>query len=508
MNKFNFRQFNLKILFIKRLKKSLFLTLIILLFSLSSGGKAETNNSSYILKLEDILSGIDYYHPSLKTAELKRQEAKAQLMSSQSNFIPRLGNRFTPETYINEKSKRKNAFSDYGEVTWQSPYAFELFGGVRYTSRDLLPSDTFTYPGNKGYLTTVKSSKLGDYTGSEALLGLRLPLFRNLLIDEFRGDLQKAKIELSVAELDVLQKRAELFLKASEKYWDWVSAGLKYSIAESLLDIAFLRAGGIAERVKEGANPPIDLIEAESQIASREENIAKVRRDFEKESINLSLYLWKSENSFERPARNNLPEKIDEPSLIDKDLQEKHLSLSLARRPEMLRLNLEKQQEKINLKLAKNNLLPKIDLEIMPGQNLNDIDEGPNLMGSINLDIPLYPLKARSEILKAQTKLQKLNLNSSERNGQIKTEIENALSYMETSYQRVIKAQETLEKLKALESGEQTRFQYGNSNLFFLNARESAATDSENKLIDALADHQKAVANYNYAIGKWSVPDF
>ena len=164
--------------------------------------------------------------------------------------------------------------------------------------------------------------------------------------------------------------------------------------------------------------------------------------------------------------------------------------------------------EKVNLKLAKNNLLPKIDLEIMPGQNLNDIKEGPNFMGSINVDIPLYPMKARSEILKAQTKLQKLDLNSSERIGQIKTEIDNALSYLETSHQRVLKARETLEKLKALENGEQIRFQYGNSNLFLLNARESSATDSENKLIEALADHQKALANYNYAIGKWSIPDF
>ena len=486
---------------------SKFLILIILLLSFSLSIKAESNNSA-VLKLEDILSGIDYYHPSLKSTELKRQEAKAQLMGSQSNFIPRLGNRFAPETYLNEKSKRKNAFSNYGELTWQSPYAFELFGGMRATNRDLLPSDTFTYPGNKGYLTTVKSNKLGDYTGSELLLGMRLPLLKNLLIDEFRSDLQKAKIELSAVELDILQKRAELFLKASEKYWDWVGAGLKYAIAENLLDIAVLRTGGMAERVKAGANPPIDLIEAESQIASREENLAKVRRDFEKESINLSLYLWESENNFKKPERDNLPEKITEPSLIDKDLQEKYLSISLARRPEILRLNFEKQQEKVNLKLAKNNLLPKIDLEIMPGQNLNDIEEGPNFMGSINVDIPLYPLKARSEILKAQTKLQKLDLNSSERIGQIKTEIDNALSYLETSHQRVLKARETLEKLKALENGEQIRFQYGNSNLFLLNARESSATDSENKLIEALADHQKALANYNYAIGKWSIPDF
>ena len=162
---------------------SKFLILIILLLSFSLSIKAESNNSA-VLKLEDILSGIDYYHPSLKSTELKRQEAKAQLMGSQSNFIPRLGNRFAPETYLNEKSKRKNAFSNYGELTWQSPYAFELFGGMRATNRDLLPSDTFTYPGNKGYLTTVKSSKLGDYTGSELLLGMRLPLLKNLLIDE------------------------------------------------------------------------------------------------------------------------------------------------------------------------------------------------------------------------------------------------------------------------------------------------------------------------------------
>ena len=79
---------------------SKFLILIILLLSFSLSIKAESNNSA-VLKLEDILSGIDYYHPSLKITELKRQEAKAQLNQKyiQAPFSGILG---IPEVQLGE----------------------------------------------------------------------------------------------------------------------------------------------------------------------------------------------------------------------------------------------------------------------------------------------------------------------------------------------------------------------------------------------------------------------
>jgi len=461
-----------------------------------------------VLELTDVFNLIDAFHPSLKSSELNMQNARAELMSAWSTFIPSYKQRGVLADYLDSKYKRQQELSSINEITWQSPFAIELVGGLRVSSQSLLPSDTLEYPGSKAYLTNIKRTRLSGFTDGEVFLGLRMPLLRGLLIDSHRATLKKAKLENPLAEISIRIKRAELFLKGAEKYWDWVATGLQYEVAENLLEIAKVRTTGIEDRVKEGANPPIDAVEAQSQVNSREENLAKARRNFEKESIALSIYLWESDLSYMTPNKQHLPRYIPEPISIPESIIDEHLALSLNDRPELRRIELNQKQEQINLRLARNEMLPKLDFEVLPIQDLNRLDGGSNIIGSIHLDLPAYPLKAKSQVLKTKTKIEKNKLELNLTQAQIKNEVRDALSFLETSRERANRAREAFEKLKQVAEGEQLRFKYGGSNLFLLNQREAAAAESENKLIEALADHQKALARYRYAIGEWSIPDF
>lgn len=458
-----------------------------------------------ILTLERVLQLIDLYHPELDAARVKQQLARADLMVARSAFIPRLAHRSLLEEYRDGNYKRKSGYTAATEVVWQSPLAFELIGGWRSTSLPFLSDEGLTYTGNKAYFDSIKKNKLTGFTDDEMTFGFRLPLARDLFIDPFRANVKNANLQRQVIDVSVLQKRAELYRKASEKFYDWTAAGMQYRVADNLLKIARERTAAIEERAKGGAIPPIDVTEAESQVKLREENLAKSLRSFQKEALALSLFLWDDRGSFPRvPGINELAKNFPEPNPIPKEIWQTHLNRAIERRPEILSLLYQRKQADVNLRLARNELLPKIDLEVLPTQDLNRFDSGTNIRGSINLDVPLYPLKAQGQISKAQGYLKTLELQHKLQQNQIQNEVQDALSFLETSRERVARAREARDKLRVMVEGENTRFQFGASNLFLLNAREFAYADSEIKVIEALNDFQKGVANYKYAVGLWS----
>ncbi len=462
------------------------------------------------LNLEKIFDRIDAYHPSLRSSELNRQAAKAYQMEARSAFIPKILSRpLLLEDYLNESYKRKRAVTSAGEVIWQTPFAVQFIGSARATTKPILADEGFNYNLSKATFDSSGKLKISSFSDADTTFGFRLPLARGLLIDENRADLKKAKLELSIADLNILQKRADLFSKAGEKYWDWVAAGEQYNVAKELLILAKFRAEATEERIKAGANPPIDFIEIQSQINSREENLAKARRNFEKESIGLSIYLWQSGEDFLTPTEKNIPESgIPEPVNIPETVWQDHLRASLSERPEYKILQFENKQEEINLRLARNEYLPIIDLEVLPTFDLNRFDDGQNWRGSIVAELPIYPLKAQSKVLKARTSIEKISLAQNMLKAQISNELRDALSYLNTTAERVRAAREARNRLKQLAEGEETRFEFGGSSLFMVNSREMAAAEAENKVIEALADHQKALIKYRYAIGEWSIPNF
>jgi outer membrane protein TolC len=467
------------------------------------------NYAEQPLTLTYIFEQIDQNHPVLQSAQVGQDIAKADQQIARSAFIPRYANRSLYDNYLNSQYKRKDGFTLAHELAWQTPFAVEFIVAHRSTSLPLLSDDGLTYPNNKAYFDSVKKSKLAGYTDHEASVGLRLPLLRNLLIDPYRADLKKAGLQRTIADYNLEQKRLELYRKAAEKYYDWLATGLQYRVAENLLQIAQKRTFAIEERALRGAVPKIDVIEAESQVKSREENLAKSLRNFQKESFALSLFLWDQGGDFPRvPQMKELVDSFDEPKEIPLDLTKKHLEESFKIRPEMLGLQQQKKQAEINLRLARNEILPKVDLEVLPTQDLSQFEDGTNFKGSINIDVPLYPLKAQGQINKAQANMQTLELQRRQLMAQINNEVQDALSYLDTSRQRILKAREARAKIAELLDGEQTRFQFGASTLFLLNVRESAYADSENKVIEAQADYHKALAYYKYATALWLKPGF
>jgi outer membrane protein TolC len=90
------------------------------------------------------------------------------------------------------------------------------------------------------------------------------------------------------------------------------------------------------------------------------------------------------------------------------------------------------------------------------------------------------------------------------REQQVVIDVDNALSAIERAKERVAAAVESLRLAKTLEEGERFRFSLGATSVLFVNLRERNSVDSENQVIRAKADYQKAQALYQWAIGAWA----
>jgi outer membrane protein TolC len=181
-----------------------------------------------------------------------------------------------------------------------------------------------------------------------------------------------------------------------------------------------------------------------------------------------------------------------------------HKVQAKADRPEIKEIDIEAKMNNIDLELAKNNLLPSLDAEAAPARAPEKFVLGLGYRFGLELKIPILQRKSRGEVLEAQGKADRYVLMQKFREQQVVVDVDNALSAIERAKERVAAAVESLRLAKTLEEGERFRFSLGATSVLFVNLRERNSVDSENQVVRAKGDYQKALALYQWSIGAWA----
>jgi outer membrane protein TolC len=271
------------------------------------------------------------------------------------------------------------------------------------------------------------------------------------------------------------------------------------------------RALGVAEdrykqvegRAKAGAVAPLDVVEANQEVQRRREVAIAAQRGVEQEQLKLSMFLWER-NAPVTPAVERAPEFPSQMLIPTPEAIQAHKLQAKAERPEIKEIDIEAKLNNIDLALAKNNLLPSLDAEAAPARAPEKFVLGLGYRFGVELRIPILQRKSRGEVLEAQGKADRFVLVQKFREQQVVIDVDNALSAIERTKERVAAAVESLRLAKTLEEGERFRFSLGATSVLFVNLRERNSVDSENQVIRAKADYQKAQALYQWAIGAWA----
>lgn len=442
------------------------------------------------LSLDEIHAWIDRTHPLLKGAGTEKVMARGKMLKALGAFEPMLINDTEIERFISTSNPsagtQSKGFNDT-IVEARHPSGFRGSAGIREVI---------------GGPAKIPDLGFGNNSG-QVILGGFFPLLKGLMTNPENAELQRSELADPRADVKIAQTRQDLFLAAATQFWDWVAAGRLLDVQRRALKVAEDRYSQVEGRAKAGAIAPLDVVEANQEVQRRREVAIAAQRLVEQEQLKMSMFLWE-QGAPTTPAADRMPDFPNQVLLPTPDTITAHKLQARQDRPEIKEIDIEAKINNIDLALAKNNLLPSLDAEAAPARAPEKFVLGLGYRFGLELKIPILQRKSRGEVLEAQAQADRLVLVQKFREQQVVVDVDNALSAIERAKERVEVAVQSLRLAKTLEDGERFRFGLGATSVLFVNLRERNTVDSENQVIRAKGDYQKALALYQWAIGAWA----
>lgn len=432
----------------------------------------------------EFLGYVKKYHPLVKQADLKLNEAQANLMLARGAFDPKI------EVEYNEKQFKTSEYysilnSSFKIPTW---YGIELKAGFDNAE------GIYVNPEN-----TLPNSGLTS-------LGIAVPIGQGLFINQRMADIRKAKIARNLNAAERNLQAIEIIYEAAVSYMNWKRSFEEVKLYENYIQNALIRYKGIATLINEGDKPAIDSIEAGIVVKTRQLNLEDAKLKLTKAKLELSNYLW-LENNIPLELNDNLRPEDFLTNTIKETLQINELApIDLDNHPKIKALDAKIAMLKVDRKLKANALLPKLDLSYNYLSEPSYIDNYrfEDYKIGLNFSFPLFLRKERGSL-----KLADLKIKDSEFNLQFERKnLENKIKSQQQEIVSLEKQQEYNDKLvkdfTKLLNAEDRLFEMGESSLFIINSRENSLVSSqlneialENRYLNAIISIYKTLANPN-----------
>lgn len=407
----------------------------------------------------EFLGYVKKYHPLVKQADLKINEAQANLMQARGAFDPKI------DIDFNEKQFKDNNYysilnSSFKIPTW---YGIELKAGFDNAE------GIYVNPEN-----TLPNSGLTSF-------GISIPVGQGLFINQRMADIRKAKIAQNLNSAERNLQAIEVLYEASISYTNWKRSFDEVKLYENYLENAKIRYNGVSQLITQGDKPAIDSIEAGIIVTTRQLNLEDAKLKLTKAKLDLSNYLW-LENNIPLELKDELqPEKILG-STIKETLQINELdNFDIENHPKIKALDAKIGILKVEKQLKANALLPKLDVSYNYLSEPSAIDNYrmQDYKIGLNFSIPIFLRKERAGL-----KLAKLKIQDSEFSLQFERKnLENKLKSQQQEIMSLQIQQEYNTKLvrdfSTLLSAEDRLFNMGESSLFLINSRENTLVSSQ-----------------------------
>ena len=465
----------------------------------SSALKAQSTRTEP-LTISEVLARIELTHPLLRATGVDRMQARAKILKALGAWEPTFKNRTEVDRYqswnflafVNETT---GGFND-STIEMGHPWGFRLSGGIRNGFGDRTNQNAHVLIPNDGLLF---------WHNQQMLVGGEAHLLRGLMMNDEYADFQKAELAGPQAEIHVAQERQDLYLAGAVQYWDWQLAVKQAEVQKRTLAVAEERLLQVQGLAKGGRVAPLDVIEANQEVQHRREAAIAAQRKVEYEQYKLSLFLWENSEPV-TPRPEWAPEFQGETPLPTKEEIAANKVAAKEDRPEVRELYIEAKMNNIDIKLAKNYLLPKFDFKGGQMDAGADWTVGVGYRTESWFAMPLFQREGRGKVLYAEAEQQQLVFKQLYAEQQVSIDVDNWLSAQVRARDRVKAATEALRLAKTLEEGERTRFNMGASSVLFVNLRERNVVDTAYKLYQAQYDYTLSRGGMLWAKGALAKP--
>jgi outer membrane protein TolC len=341
--------------------------------------------------------------------------------------------------------------------------------------------------------------------GGQYSVGLYTPWIRNRRIDDRRAELFKRQVERTQVEPFIQSEFLEFIRQSSIAYWGWIGSGAVLDISERLLELAEQRTPVFDDMLRTGRINRLLVDDNQRLVVNRQGKVAQSEQKLRESAIKLSLFVRTGDG---QPylARPDQVMKFPEPTDRSGELLDEDIQVAWSRRPELARLNLDRQRLEIEYEQGRNLFLPQVDTFLNLRDGLGQpasmkMDKSPlALEAGVVMSMPYQRRKGLGKMQEVRGKLGQLNLKIQFQRDKIATEVQSAVNDLLRAYQRVQLARESVRLSEELAEAERERFRQRRSDFLDVNIREDAVANAQIVEIEALFDYYVAQANLRYAL--------
>jgi outer membrane protein TolC len=345
------------------------------------------------------------------------------------------------------------------------------------------------------------------------------PLLRNFRIDQNRGTIKLANLDLKLNDSTFKQNVVDTIARIQSLYWDLVGVIRDYDIKRESVRLAQISLRDNRKKVEIGTLAPISITEAQAELASREVDLIVA----EERIINV-------ENSMRNLISNDRTADIWQQVIVPTDAPEfkeykvelqQAIDTALSNRPELEQLSLKMQQNDVSYAMYKDRSKWQVDLVGQVGSVgvsgpqtevggiptiPPDLVGGPwhsynvlftqgfvNWFAGFNIQIPLRNTALDSQLAQVKVQNRQMMMNRRVTEQQIQTDIRNAVQAIETNKKRVDTARIARELAQEQLTGEEKRFQAGLSENFRVLDRQRGLSQAQGVELQSLIAYQQSI---------------
>lgn len=429
-------------------------------------------------------------------------QGNANYAQNQSkSFFPTVGTLGNPITAINTNSDRTDSYG----ASWFDP----LTSGGSYkitaaTRKDNTVSG-FQVPGSP-----TSEEKFQQFQ-STWNVSVTQPLLKNFGRDANVWQITVAQKNQDISESAFRQSVIDTVTASIKAYTDLDFTILQLRTARVSLKLAqdFLDENRIKVRV--GTLAPIEITQAEAQVADREESViifeAALRAA--EDAVRTAIGMRKDSPDWARPVRPSDPLTLKEYAPTEEDA----MQAAVANRPDLMQARLNVEAREATLKARQNQRRWGLDLSGGYGNlgfdpntyndSIQDLQaqNQTNWNAGLLLSVPIGNRLALANYNHAQADLEQSRFVMQQVEQGVRLDVRAAVRQVETTLKRVKSAQTNVRLQREKLAAEQKKFENGMSTSFQVLSFQNDLSNAETRQNLATADYNKALADVERAKG-------
>jgi len=433
--------------------------------------------------LQDLLKALKVYAPQIIQAQARSEVVQAQQLVASGGFDSMLSGSYN------------------GRMTG-------FYGGqvadvaVRKRLRGINAEVYSGYSISSGRLPVYEDQYLTNSDG-ELRIGAKFALWRGRSTDPLRTAEFNARVKAEAAIQTATAQTINITAAAMTAYVDWLYAENVRAVYEELLEIAEVRDEAINKAVSSGQLASITRQENRQLLLARQGQTINAAQKAMERAVYLSVYL-RGQNGNPMPPVYGQQAGVPQHNpylLLSKN---EVVRRTLEGRPDIVALRLDLEALTATETLAENDMQPDLDLVYEARRDFGDGSEtraGTDHKVGLNLSMPIEFTAARGALAAARAEIKAARAELRLRQDRVALALQaNQAALVATEQQLAIGTAE-VEVARRLQSAEETRYLAGASDVFRLNAQETALANSNLRVLDAQRNHDLLLVEYYRTTG-------